>query len=223
MMVAKTDDAQVALQEAIKVRVDRPALPDARARLDRADTGLIDAPLARDPRDRMRMAVSDSARRQAVGHDVPRARALRGGRARRRLHAARVQALHGAHAPDPRAHGLHQAPVRGRPALRRCGRLKADLGLERQFLHAYRLELEHPDHRRASCSSSTRCPRTSPRGSIDRRAARRVARRRATRCSDCSRAAQAVAAPMRTRACLTRLVVATTASVLCVRPLSPVP
>ena len=143
MMVAKTDEAQVALQEAIKVRsVDRRYLTLVHGRIA-PDTGLIDAALGRDPRERMRMAVSDSSSaKQSVttfrvlerfeagpadeGFTMLECKLYTGRTHQIRVHMAYI------------SHPCVGDPVYGQR------RVKADHGLERQFLHAYRLEFEHP-------------------------------------------------------------------------------
>jgi 23S rRNA pseudouridine1911/1915/1917 synthase len=143
MMVAKSDTAQIALQQAIQIRsVDRRYLTLVHGRIA-PDTGLIDAPLARDPKERMRMAVSDST---TAKQSVTTFRVLERFEAGRfddgftllecklytgRTHQIRVHMAYISH------------PCVGDPVYGQR-RLKADLGLERQFLHAYRLELEHP-------------------------------------------------------------------------------
>lgn len=143
MMVAKSDEAQVALQEQIKIRsVDRRYLTLVHGWIA-PDTGLIDAPLARDPRDRMRMAVSDRLdakqsvttfrvleRFEAGAHDdgftLLECKLYTG-----RTHQIRVHMAYIKHpCVGDQIYGIN--------------RPKADLLLERQFLHAYRLELEHP-------------------------------------------------------------------------------
>lgn len=143
MMVAKSDDAQVRLQEAIKVRsIDRRYLTLVHGWIA-PDTGLIDAALSRDGRDRMRMHVSDRTeakqsvttfrvleRFEAGAHDdgftLLECKLYTG-----RTHQIRVHMAYIKHpCVGDQLYGL--------------GRLKADLGLERQFLHAYRLELTHP-------------------------------------------------------------------------------
>ncbi len=143
MMVAKTDTAQIALQQAIQIRsVDRRYLTLVHGRIA-PDTGLIDAPLARDPRERMRMAVSDAT---SAKQSVTTFRVLERFEAGRfddgftllecklytgRTHQIRVHMAYISHpCVGDQVYGQRK--------------LKADLGLERQFLHAYRLELEHP-------------------------------------------------------------------------------
>lgn len=143
MMVAKTDEAQVALQEAIKVRaVDRRYITLVHGWIA-PDSGLVDAPLGRDPRERMKMAVSDSA---SAKQSVTTFRTLERFEAGRdddgftllecklytgRTHQIRVHMAYISH------------PVVG-DQVYGARKLKADLGLERQFLHAYRLTLVHP-------------------------------------------------------------------------------
>ncbi len=143
MMVAKSDEAQLALQEAIKIRsVDRRYLTLVHGWIA-PDSGMIDAPLARDPRERMRMAVSDST---TAKQSVTTFRVLERFEAGRfddgftllecklytgRTHQIRVHMAYISH------------PCVGDPVYGQA-RLKADLGLERQFLHSYRLDVEHP-------------------------------------------------------------------------------
>lgn len=143
MLVAKTDAAQSALSDAIRIRaIDRRYLALVHGYIT-PDTGLIDAPLARDQRDRMRMAVSEStSAKQAVttfrvlerfgagayddGFTLVECKLYTG-----RTHQIRVHMAYITH------------PVVG-DQLYGARRFKADLGLERQFLHSYWLRLEHP-------------------------------------------------------------------------------
>jgi len=150
MMVAKSDLAQVRLQEAIKIRsVDRRYLTLVHGWIA-PDSGLIDAPLARDQRDRMRMGVSD---RLDAKQSVTTFRVLE------RFEAGRYDdgftllecKLYTGRTHQIRVHMAYiKHPCVG-DQIYGLARLKADLDLERQFLHAYRLELEHPvsgDHLR---------------------------------------------------------------------------
>jgi 23S rRNA pseudouridine1911/1915/1917 synthase len=143
MMVAKSDEAQIALQEAIKVRsIDRRYLTLVHGRIA-PDSGMIDAPLGRDTRERMKMAVSDSATaKQSVttfrvlerfeagtnddGFTLLECKLYTGRTHQIRVHMAYID------------HPCVGDQVYGQR------RLKADLGLTRQFLHAYRLALRHP-------------------------------------------------------------------------------
>jgi 23S rRNA pseudouridine1911/1915/1917 synthase len=143
MMVAKTDVAQAALSDAIKVRsIDRRYLSLVHGYIA-PDTGLIDAPIARDAKDRMRQAVSETASaKQAVttfrvlerfsaGHHDDGFTLIECKLYTGRTHQIRVHMAYIKH------------PVVG-DQLYGARRTKADLGLERQFLHSYRLNLEHP-------------------------------------------------------------------------------
>ena len=143
MMVAKSDEAQIALQEAIKVRsIDRRYLTLVHGRIA-PDSGMIDAALGRDPRERMKMAVSDApSAKQSVttfrvlerfeagasddGFTLLECKLYTG-----RTHQIRVHMAYISH------------PVVGDQVYGQR-RIKADLGLTRQFLHAYRLSLVHP-------------------------------------------------------------------------------
>lgn len=143
MMVAKTDAAQVALQEGIKVKsIDRRYITLVHGSIA-PDTGLIDAPLARDPRDRMRMAVSDRwDAKQSVttfkvlerfeagpgddGYTLLECKLYTG-----RTHQIRIHMAYIKHpCVGDQLYGQRKS--------------KADRGLERQFLHSYRLALDHP-------------------------------------------------------------------------------
>jgi 23S rRNA pseudouridine1911/1915/1917 synthase len=143
MLVAKTDAAQSALSDAIKIRaVDRRYLALVHGYIA-PESGLVDAPLARDQRDRMRMAVSESAgAKQAVttfrvlerfgagahddGFTFVECKLYTGRTHQIRVHMAYID------------HAVVGDQLYG------SRRIKADLGLERQFLHSYWLRLEHP-------------------------------------------------------------------------------
>jgi 23S rRNA pseudouridine1911/1915/1917 synthase len=143
MMVAKDDETQVALAEALKLRsIERRYVALVHGYIA-PDSGLIDAPIDRHPKDRTRMAVS--------GH----------GTAKQSVTTFRVLERFSAGAHDDgytrvecklytgRTHQIRvhmqyiHHPVVGDPLYGRR-RPKADLGLERQFLHAYRLAFDHP-------------------------------------------------------------------------------
>lgn len=143
MMVAKNDKTQVALQEALKIRsVDRRYLTLVHGWIA-PDSGLIDAPLARDERDRMRMGVSD---RLDAKQSVTTFRVLE------RFEAGAYDdgftllecKLYTGRTHQIRVHMAYiKHPCVG-DQLYGLGRSKADMGLDRQFLHSYRLEIEHP-------------------------------------------------------------------------------
>ncbi|GAB4283492.1 MAG: RluA family pseudouridine synthase [Coriobacteriia bacterium] len=143
MMVAKDDETQALLGEAIKIRaIERRYVTLVHGYIA-PDTGIVDAPIGRHPRDRMRMAVDDGpGSKQAVttfrvlerfmagthddGYTLVECKLYTG-----RTHQIRVHMAYIDH------------PVVGDPMYGR-NHPKADLGLERQFLHAYKLALDHP-------------------------------------------------------------------------------
>jgi 23S rRNA pseudouridine1911/1915/1917 synthase len=143
MMVAKTDHAQAALGDAIQIRaVDRRYLALVHGYIA-PDSGLVDAPLARDPKDRLKMAVVESHNaKQAVttfrvlerfmagthddGYSLIECKLYTGRTHQIRIHMASID-----------------HPVVG-DQLYGAGKLKMDRHLERQFLHSYHLELDHP-------------------------------------------------------------------------------
>lgn len=143
MMVAKTDDAQVRLQDDIRLRaVDRRYLALVHGWIAH-DTGTIDAPIGRDPRDRLRMAVVD---RPGSKSAITTFRVLERFEAGRfddgftliecklytgRTHQIRVHMEYADH------------PIVGDQTYGNR-RPKSNLGLERQFLHSYSLNFEHP-------------------------------------------------------------------------------
>jgi len=143
MIVAKDDKAQAVLSEAIRIRaVDRRYCTLVHG-LVAHDKGLIDAPIGRHAKDRMRMAVSyDPAARQAVtnfsvlerfdtdyhddGFSLLECKLHTGRTHQIRVHMAFIDHhVVGDQTYGRRHHGF-------------------DLDLKRQFLHSYRLSLEHP-------------------------------------------------------------------------------
>jgi 23S rRNA pseudouridine1911/1915/1917 synthase len=143
MMVAKNDDAQRALSSGIQQRlIDRRYVTLVHGRIV-PDTGLIDAPIGRNPKDRQKQWVSDAAgSRHAVtsfrvlerfeagatddGYTLVECKLQTGRTHQIRVHLAYIQ------------HAVVGDPLYGRR------RLKDDLGLTRQFLHSYSLDFDHP-------------------------------------------------------------------------------
>jgi 23S rRNA pseudouridine1911/1915/1917 synthase len=146
MIVAKTDEAGAALMEAIRLRqIDRHYVTLVHGVLA-PDTAMIDAPIARHPTDRMRMAVADtSGARDAVttlkvlerfesdrydnGYTLVECKLFTG-----RTHQIRVHMQYTKH------------PVVGDPIYTSCAPkdARAQMGLTRQFLHSYSLAFDHP-------------------------------------------------------------------------------
>ncbi len=143
MLVAKTDIAGKLLQEGIQIRsIDRRYLTLVHGYIA-PDTGLIDAPISRGDSERQRMVVSDStsarlsvttftvldrfeAGRHDDGYTFLECKLYTG-----RTHQIRVHLNYIGH------------PCVGDPLYGK-GSVKAQLGLDRQFLHSYRLVFDHP-------------------------------------------------------------------------------
>lgn len=133
LLVARSERAQGALQDAIRGRaVERRYLALVRGRPG-SRSGRIDAPIGRDRRDPTKRSLDTDEPREAVTHfevlEIMREHALLDVRLETgRTHQIRVHLA----AIDLPVAGDAQYGVRG------------DLGLDRQFLHAYRLRFEHP-------------------------------------------------------------------------------
>ena len=133
LVVARSEDAYDALQEAVRRReVERRYLALVRGR-PQSRTGRIDAPIGRDRRDRTLRSLDTDEPRDAVTHFelievMPEHALLEVTLETGRTHQIRVHLA---------AIGL---PVSGDP---RYG-VRGDLGLARQFLHAHRLSFRHP-------------------------------------------------------------------------------
>lgn len=146
MLAAKTDEAGLALMEDIRARaVDRHYLALVHGVIP-SDSGMIDAPITRHAKERLRMAVRDvsfardamttfkvlerfEARQKDDGYTLVDCKLFTG-----RTHQIRVHMEYVKHplVGDP-VYTNHspKAPV-------------AQLGLKRQFLHSYRLAFNHP-------------------------------------------------------------------------------
>jgi 23S rRNA pseudouridine1911/1915/1917 synthase len=133
LVVARSAEAHAALQEAIrKHEVERRYLALVRGH-PRSRTGRIDAPVGRDRRDPTRRSLDTDEPREAATHfeaveTLPQHALLDVRLETGRTHQIRVHLA---------AIGL---PVAGDPQYG----VKGDLGLDRQFLHAYRLRFAHP-------------------------------------------------------------------------------
>jgi 23S rRNA pseudouridine1911/1915/1917 synthase len=133
LVVARTAEAHAALQEAIRKReVERRYLALVRGH-PQSRTGRIDAPLGRDRRNPTRRSLDTEEARAAVTHfdvveTLPQHALLDVRLETGRTHQIRVHLA---------AIGL---PVAGDPQYG----VKGDLGLARQFLHAYGLRFAHP-------------------------------------------------------------------------------
>jgi 23S rRNA pseudouridine1911/1915/1917 synthase len=136
LVVAKDDATHLALvRELAAHRIERGYLAVAQGHLA-AEAGTVDAPIGRHPRDRKRMAVVAGGRR-AVTH----------WRVRERLPAADLVevSLETGRTHQIRVHLAYlRHPVAGDLTYGADPRLAARLGLDRPFLHAWRLALDHP-------------------------------------------------------------------------------
>ncbi len=133
LVVARSDTAHRALQDAIRDReVTREYVALVRGR-PRSHAGRIEAAIGRDRSDPTRMSIDTAAPREAITHfevveSLPAHALLRARLETGRTHQIRVHLA------------AIDLPVAGDPTYGVAG----DLGLERQFLHAARLAFEHP-------------------------------------------------------------------------------
>jgi len=135
LLVAKDDLTHRALARDLAAhRIERRYLALAQGHL--AASGTVDAPLARHPRDRKRMAVVPGGRRAVTRWRVvqshPAADLVEATLETGRTHQIRVHLAHLRH------------PVVGDRSYGADPTLAARLGLERPFLHAWRLTFRHP-------------------------------------------------------------------------------
>ena len=136
LLVAKDDATHLALtRELAAHRVERRYLALVQGRLP-AETGTVDAPVGRHPRDRKRMAVVDGGRR-AVTHwrvleTLPAVQLVEATLETGRTHQVRVHLASLRH------------PLVGDRTYGADPTLAARLGVARPFLHAGRLAFTHP-------------------------------------------------------------------------------
>lgn len=136
LVVAKTQEAMGTLQRMIQERtLKRYYLCLVHGVLE-TRLGRIEAPIGRDPVHRQRMAVRGEGKPAVtifrLMKDYGVASLLEVELVTGRTHQVRVHMAFIGH------------PVVGDPEYGRPGKLEKQLGLTRQFLHAYRLEFEHP-------------------------------------------------------------------------------
>jgi 23S rRNA pseudouridine1911/1915/1917 synthase len=133
LLVARSDAAFAALSDAIRERrVERRYLALVRG-VPRSRTGRIEAPIGRDRRDRARRSLDTDTPRDAVTWFETRERLGERTLLEARLETGRTHQIR----VHLEAIGL---PVSGDPVYGAAG----DLGLDRQFLHAWRLRFAHP-------------------------------------------------------------------------------
>ena len=137
LLVAKDDEAQAALVDSLRARhVSRRYLALVRA-IPASPSGTIEAPIGRHPTRRQQMAVVGGGRPSVTHYEV-----LEAGRAMAllevtletgRTHQIRVHLKHLGH------------PVLGDRTYGGVSDVTKALGLQRPFLHAWRLAFPHPD------------------------------------------------------------------------------
>ena len=133
LVVSRSDEAHRLLQEAIAGRrIEREYIALVEGRPP-ARSGMIEAPIGRDPRMRTRMAVGGVSPREARTHFTLERALLGTSLLRLRLETGRTHQIR-VHL-QAIGHPVCGDPEYGTPGL---------LGLERQFLHATRLSFEHP-------------------------------------------------------------------------------
>jgi 23S rRNA pseudouridine1911/1915/1917 synthase len=133
LVVARSEDAHAALQTAIRRReLERRYLALVRGH-PRSATGRIDAAIGRDRRDPTRRSLDTDEPREAVTHFDVKEQLTEHALLDVRLETGRTHQI--------RVHlAAIDLPVAGDPQYGARG----DLGLARQFLHAYRLRFAHP-------------------------------------------------------------------------------
>ena len=136
LLVAKDDDAQAHLVAAMQAReIERHYLALVRGRPP-AETGTVEAPIGRHPSRRTRMAVVPDGR-PAVTHYSVRAAADRFSFLEVKLETGRTHQI--------RVHMAHIGnPVLGDRAYGGVSELSRELGLDRPFLHAWKLAFPSP-------------------------------------------------------------------------------
>lgn len=137
MVVAKNDSSHTKLQDLIRERELKRVYLALAHGLPSTRLGTIDAPVGRDPDDRKKMAVTADAGRPSVTHfkvveyfsdsSLLEVELVTG-----RTHQIRVHLSYIGHA------------VVGDAEYGQMGELERELGLERQFLHAYKISFPHP-------------------------------------------------------------------------------
>jgi 23S rRNA pseudouridine1911/1915/1917 synthase len=137
MVVAKNDSSHIKLQEMIGERVLKRVYLALVHGLPSTRLGKIEAPVGRDPADRKKMAVTaDTGRPATTNFQVIEyfsdASLLEVELVTGRTHQIRVHLSYIGHA------------VVGDTEYGRIGELERELGLERQFLHAYKISFPHP-------------------------------------------------------------------------------
>jgi 23S rRNA pseudouridine1911/1915/1917 synthase len=137
MVIAKNDEAVARLQKMVKERELKRIYLALVHGVPKTRYGTIDAPIGRDPKNRKKMAVRAEGSRPAMTHfeilkQYKQASELQVELVTGRTHQIRVHMAYIGH------------PVVGDPEYGVQGSLERELGLQRQFLHAFRISFTHP-------------------------------------------------------------------------------
>lgn len=147
MVVAKTDAAHTGLAEALRRRKIRRIYQAAVWGRMPESPLTIDAPIARDPRNRKRMAVVEGGRRAVtrlrVREEWLAAQLLEVALETGRTHQIRVHTAHVGH-PVVGDATYGRGGARGISGAARSWAERFDRRVPRQFLHAWRLAFDHP-------------------------------------------------------------------------------
>jgi len=143
MLAAKDTEVGLILQDGIRTRnIDRRYLALVHGYIA-PDSGSIDAPIARDGRDRLRMCVSDREGARSALTTFQVLERFEAGQADEGFTLVECK-LYSGRTHQIRVHMRYiNHPVVGDQTYGR-GSEKANRGLTRQFLHSYRLRFEHP-------------------------------------------------------------------------------
>jgi len=142
IVVAKTDPAYYSLIKQFKSRTVEKTYVALVHGVMKKDTGVIEAPIGRHPVNRKKMAVLEGARVQGSGararEAITQYRVLK----RFKKHTLVEVKIKTGRTHQIRVHLSHLGyPLVGDPTY---GRRKNELGIEGQFLHAYKLGFTHP-------------------------------------------------------------------------------
>lgn len=134
LLVAKSDRAHLGLSEQIKEHsLTREYLALVHGKI-KTDTGTIDAPIGRDPKDRKKMTITDKNSREAVTHYTVLERFSKYTYIKCRLETGRTHQI--------RVHmSKNGHPIVGDDVY---GRKKEEFKLNGQLLHAYKVGFIHP-------------------------------------------------------------------------------
>ncbi len=143
MLAAKTDECGYLLQDGIRTRnIDRRYLCLVHGYIAK-DTGFIDAPIGRHPKIRLKMAVSDAASARSAVTTFTVLERYEAGRFDDGFTLIECKLFSG-RTHQIRVHMNYTGHCVVGDQMYGHGTEKANLGLNRQFLHSYRLNLEHP-------------------------------------------------------------------------------